>query len=39
MIVTEGANPRETAAFFMPSHATAIEQLVGRTPAPKEPKK
>lgn len=39
MNVNEGAGLRETAAFFIPSHATVIERLIGRTPAPKEPKK
>ena len=39
MNVNEGAGLRETAAFFIPSHATVIERLIGRTPVPKEPKK
>jgi|GEM_PF-2690102 len=39
MNVAEGAGLRESAAFFIPSHASVLERLMGRAPVPKEPKK
>jgi ABC-type branched-subunit amino acid transport system substrate-binding protein len=39
MNVTEGQGLRETAAFFIPTHAAILERLLGRAKEPKEPRR